>query len=57
MLKNPEIRFRTSPYSSPTILVRKKDKTQRLCVDYRQLNALTIKKNPIHGIEDLLDEL
>jgi hypothetical protein len=27
MLKNPEIRFRTSPYSSPTILVRKKDKT------------------------------
>ena len=58
MLKNKEIRHSTSPYSSPALAVTKKDKTWRLCTDFRQVNSLTIKnKYPIPVIEDLLDEL
>jgi hypothetical protein len=52
------IRPSTSPYSCPVILVKKKDGSWRLCVDYIKLNAHTVKiKYPIPMIEDLLDEL
>lgn len=58
LLTSQTIQPSMSPYSSPAILVKKKDGTWRLCVDYRQLNATTIKnKYPIPVIEDLLDEL
>lgn len=47
-----------SCFASPALLVKNKNCTWRLCVDYRRLNSLTIKnKYPIPMVEDLLDEL
>jgi hypothetical protein len=48
----------TSPWGCSTLFVEKKDKELRLCVDYRPLNAITIKnKYPLPRIDVLFDQL
>jgi len=48
----------TSPCGSPIILVPNKDQTWRMCIEYRELNKITIKNcYPLPLIDDLLDQL
>jgi hypothetical protein len=47
-----------SPWGAPVLFMKKKDGTLRLCIDYRQLNKVTIKnKYPLPRIDDLFDQL
>ncbi|KAL0544228.1 hypothetical protein IC582_019341 [Cucumis melo] len=52
------IRPIVSPWGAPVLFVKKKDGTLRLCIDYRQLNKVTIRnKYPLPRINDLFDQL
>nr|GEU65817.1 putative reverse transcriptase domain-containing protein [Tanacetum cinerariifolium] len=52
------IRPSSSPWGAPVLFVKKKDGLFRMCIDYRELNKLTIKKRyPLPMIDDLFDQL
>ena len=58
LLDREFIRPSTSPWGAPVLFSKKKDKTLRLCIDYRQLNRITIKNRyPLPRIDDLFDQL
>jgi hypothetical protein len=52
------IRPSSSPWGAPVLFVQKKDGSQRMCVDYRSLNDVTVKnKYLLPRIEDLFDQM
>ncbi|KAK1429741.1 hypothetical protein QVD17_11959 [Tagetes erecta] len=52
------IRPSTSPWGAPVLFVKKKDGSMRMCIDYRELNKLTVKNRyPLPRIDDLFDQL
>ena len=52
------IRPNTSPWGTPVLFAKNKDKTLRLCINYRQLNRVTIKNRyPLPRIDHLFDQL
>ncbi|GBG80638.1 hypothetical protein CBR_g31098 [Chara braunii] len=58
LLEKGWIRPSSSPYGVPVLFVRKKNKDLRLCIDYRKLNAQTIRNaGPLPRIDDLLERL
>ena len=58
LLDKEYIRPSVSPWGAPVLFVKKKDDTLRLCIDYRQLNKVTIKnKYPLPSINDLFDQV
>nr|GFB44364.1 putative reverse transcriptase domain, aspartic peptidase domain protein [Tanacetum cinerariifolium] len=58
LLERGFIRPSVSPWGAPVLFVRKKDGSMRLCVDYRELNKITIRNRyPLPRIDDLFDQL
>ena len=58
LLEKKYIRSGVSPWGAPVLFVKKKDGTLRLCIDYRQLNKVTVKnKYPFPRIDDLFDQM
>ena len=58
LLSKGFIRPSVSPWDAPVLFVKKKDGSMRMCIDYRQLNKVTIRnKYPIPRIDDLFDQL
>ena len=58
LLSKGFIRPRISPWGAPVLFVKKKDGSLRLCIDYRQLNRVTIRnKYPLPRIDELFDQL
>ncbi|GJX98999.1 reverse transcriptase domain-containing protein [Tanacetum coccineum] len=52
------IQLSTSPWGAPVLFVKKKDGSFRMCIDYRELNKLTVKNRyPLPRIDDLFDQL
>ena len=47
-----------SPWGAPVLFVKKKDGTLRLCIDYKQLNKVTVKNTyPLPRIDDFFDQM
>ena len=58
LLSKGFIRLSISPWEAPVLFVKKKDGSLRLCIDYRQLNRVTIRNQyPLPRIDDLFDQL
>lgn len=58
LLGKQSIPLRSSPWGAPILFIRKKDRSHRMCIDYRKLNKLTVKNRyPLPRIDDLFDQL
>ncbi|GJU42540.1 putative reverse transcriptase domain-containing protein [Tanacetum coccineum] len=58
LLEKGFIRPISSPWGAPVLFVKKKDRSFRMCIDYRELNKLTVKNRyPLPRIDDLFDQL